>query len=368
MHLDAPKTELTVVVPCYNEKDNIAPLVDLLETALDGIDWEVLFVDDDSPDGTAREVRRVARENGRVRLLHRVGRRGLSGACIEGISSSTSQIVAVMDGDLQHDETRLAEMFGILARDPSMDVVVGSRHVAGGSAHQGLSAVRKAGSDLANGLARKLLRITTTDPMSGFFMLRRARFNEVAPRLQKQGFKILADMLAAARGRWKVAEVGYEFRSRQHGESKMDAAVTMEFLGLIIARLTGGRLSIRFILYMLVGISGVMVQLAVVWAMLGLFGDSFTVAQSIGVFVAINTNFVLNNLLTYRDRALRGAEFFKGLLSYYVVCAVGSVANVAVANLLFAVLPIWSLASFGGALMGAMWNFGASALVTWKVR
>ncbi|MCB1145128.1 MAG: polyprenol monophosphomannose synthase, partial [Leptospiraceae bacterium] len=210
-HHPTPATipALSIVVPTFNEKANIRPLVALLDAALGDVAWEVVFVDDDSPDGTAREVRDLARERGDVRVIHRIGRRGLAGACIEGILSSLAPVVAVMDADLQHDEKILADMVALFQGDDKLDLVIGSRNVDGGSSGTGLSAVRKWGSDLATSLARRFLRITASDPMSGFFMVRRESFNSVVLNLQSQGFKILADMLSASRGTWKVAEVPY---------------------------------------------------------------------------------------------------------------------------------------------------------------
>ena len=358
--------ELSVIVPTFNERENIRPLVALLDRALRGIRWEVVFVDDDSPDGTAREVRALGRERSDVRVIHRIGRRGLAGACIEGILSSVAPVVAVMDADLQHDETKLAEMFARMRNDPELDLVIGSRNAECGSAGAGLSALRKKGSDLATGLARRALRITASDPMSGFFMVRRQSFNTVVLDLQQQGFKILADMLSASRGRWKVAEIGYTFRERRHGTSKMDSAVTLEFLGLLMVRLTGGLVSIRFILFMLVGLSGLAVHLGVLGSLLTLTETPFALAQTAAVVVAMTSNFILNNMLTYKDRSLRGWDFLRGLLSFYGVCSVGAVANVGVATAVYAVLPYGLLAGFMGALVGALWNFVASALVTWR--
>ena len=204
--------DLTIVVPSFNERENVRPLVDLIAAALPDIAWEVVFVDDDSPDGTAHEVRVLGRERANVRVIHRIGRRGLSGACIEGILSSVSPIVAVMDADLQHDETKLGDMYRALVNDPKLDIAIGSRNVEDGSSGSGLSSVRKWGSDVATALARRVLRITASDPMSGFFMVRRQSFNTVAQGLQEQGFKILADMLSASKGSWKVVEIGYTFR------------------------------------------------------------------------------------------------------------------------------------------------------------
>ena len=357
--------DLSVVVPTFNERANIRPLVAHLAAALEGIAWEMIFVDDDSPDGTAAEVRDVAREDPRVRLHHRIGRRGLSGACIEGILSSIAPLVAVMDADLQHDEALLPRMVQAMADDPGLDLVIGSRHVEGGTVGGGLSGVRKWGSDRAGALARRALRITATDPMSGFFMVRRTAFNTVVLDLQTQGFKILADMLSASAGRWRVQELPYTFRPRVAGESKLDGAVTLEFLGLLVARLTGGLLPIRFVLFLMVGMTGVVVQLATVRLALG---DGFGVAQALGVFAAMTTNFLLNNNLTWRDRRLKGRAFLRGLVSFYAVCSLGAVANVGVADWVFALVPNWVLASLAGAGIGALWNFWASLMVTWRAR
>lgn len=366
MRTDVP--DLTVVIPSFNERPNVRPLIELLRVALDGIAWEAVFVDDDSPDGTADEVLSVALEDQRVRLIHRVGRRGLAGACIEGILSAISPLVAVMDADLQHDETKLAEMVAAFHANPALDLVIGSRHADGGSIGNGFSAVRAWGSDVATGLSKRMLRIEASDPMSGFFMVKRESFNQVVQGLQTQGFKILADMLAAAKGKWQVTEVGYTFRDRQFGESKLDAAVTAEFLALLVARLTGGVLPIRFILFAMVGASGVIVQLAMMRLALWTVTDVFLIAQTFGVMVAMTTNFFLNNVLTYHDRTLRGSKLVIGLFSFYVVCSVGAVANIGVADVVFRTMGQAEFASLIGAVVGAMWNFVASSLVTWKVR
>lgn len=359
--------DLTVVVPTFDERANIRPLVQHLAAALDGVAWEVIFVDDDSPDGTADEVRAVAQDNPRVRLHHRIGRRGLSGACIEGVLSSIAPLVAVMDADLQHDEALLPRMLQAMTDDPGLDLVIGSRHVNDGAVGNGLSAVRKWGSDGATALAQRLLHIDVSDPMSGFFMLRRSAFNTVVLDLQKQGFKILADMLSASGGRWRVQELPYTFRPRVAGQSKLDGAVTLEFLGLLVARLTGGLLPIRFILFLMVGLTGVVVQLGAVRASLTM-GGGFGVAQAVGVFVAMTTNFLLNNTLTWRDRRLKGRALLRGLLSFYAVCGLGAIANVGVADWVFRLVPNWVLASLAGAGIGALWNFWASLMVTWRAR
>ena len=360
--------QLSIVVPTFNERENIRPLFSLLEKTLVGRDWEVVFVDDDSPDGTAEEVRALAREVENVRVIHRIGRRGLSGACIEGILSSIAPLIAVMDCDLQHDEAALVPMLAAFEENTDLDLAVGSRNIDGGSSGDGLTGIRKWGSDLATSMTTKMLKISASDPMSGFFMVRRSSFNAVVTDLQTEGFKILADMLSASEGKWSVAEIPYTFRARQHGESKMGSAIALEFFGLLLARMSGGLVSIRLVLFLLVGFSGVIVQIAILRLLLMGATDSFVVAQSFGVLVAMTSNYIFNNALTYKDRALRGYEFFQGLLTFYVVCSIGAIANVGVASAFYDSIPQVEMASFVGAAIGATWNFVASSKFTWQVR
>lgn len=359
--------DLTVVIPTFNERANVGPMVDLLTAALQGRAWEAVFVDDDSPDGTADAVRAIAETRDNIRVLQRTGRRGLAGACIEGILSSSARLCAVIDADLQHDETRLPLMMDLFIQT-DLDLVVASRNIDGGSSEGGLSGLRHWGSAQATSLTRRALGITVNDPMSGFFMVRRSSFRAVAPQLQVAGFKILADMLAVAGPRWQVREIPYGFRQRQFGESKMDRTVALEFLGLLIARKTGGLVSIKFALFGLVGAVGVLVQLVVVALVFRVMPGHFALAQACGVTVAIANNFFLNNMLTYRDRALKGRAFLKGLASFYLVCAFGAVLNIGLADLVYRLLPVVSLASIAGAVAGAAWNFVASAQFTWRAR
>tara|TARA_B100000767_G_scaffold181183_1_gene169117 strand:+ start:131 stop:1255 length:1125 start_codon:yes stop_codon:yes gene_type:complete len=365
---DSKDIALTIVVPTYNEKLNVRPLVSLLDKALVDINWEVVFVDDDSPDGTADEVRELAKTRLDVRVIHRIGRRGLSGACIEGILSSAAPYVAVMDGDLQHDETVLISMIASFNADPELNLVIGSRNVEGGSSGNGLSGIRSFGSDMATVMARKLLKIRVQDPMSGFFMIKLESFGDVVGELQRQGFKILTDLLSASRGSWKIKEIPFVFKERQYGQSKMDSAVTLEYFGLILARLTGGAISIRFVLFLFVGLTGILVQLLMVGIFLNVMFLSFFYSQILAVILAMTSNFFLNNILTYRDQSLSGKYILFGLLSFYFVCSLGAVANVAVANLVYNFVPLWILASFFGSVISSLWNFMSSKWLTWRVR
>jgi dolichol-phosphate mannosyltransferase len=358
--------QLSVVVPTFNERDNVTKLLRKLETALAGLAWEVVFVDDNSPDGTWDVVRGLARQDNRVRCIRRIGRRGLSGACIEGILASSAPCAAVMDADLQHDEAQLPKMLALL-QDGNVDLVVGSRYIEGGSADS-FDKGRAGASALATEVAKRVLRIKIADPMSGFFMIRRDRFEQLAPQLSTQGFKILLDVVATARGELRVREIPYSFGSRLHGESKLDSMVALDFLGLVLAKLTRDVVSLRFLLFAMVGSIGVFVHFATLYIVLKGLHQPFAVAQGCGALLAMTSNFVLNNFLTYRDQRLKGFAILRGLVLFYIVCGVGLAANVGVAFSVYAQEPIWWLAGAAGALMGVVWNYAMSGLFVWRKR
>jgi dolichol-phosphate mannosyltransferase len=324
-----------------------------------------VFVDDNSPDGTASLARRMGESDSRVRCVRRIGRRGLSGACIEGMLSSQARYVAVMDADLQHDETLLTTMLEKLRGD--VDLAVASRYVAGGSAAGLAGARREHASRLSTALARNLLGVSLSDPMSGFFMIRRDRFEELAPQLSSQGFKILLDIVATAHGSLRIAELPFVFGERLYGESKLDTRVALDFAALMLAKLTNDVASFRFLLFCLVGLTGIAIHMAVLQVAVSL-GMRFGWAQTVATFVAITWNFVLNNMFTYRDQRLAGWQFVTGLIRFQVICAVGAISNVGIATVIYRYDPQWWVAGLGGALMGAVWNYVVSAAFVWRQR
>jgi dolichol-phosphate mannosyltransferase len=301
-----------------------------------------------------------------VRCIRRVGRRGLSGACIEGILASSAPFAAVIDADLQHDETQLPKMVALLASGEA-DLVVGSRYIEGYKT-EGFNKQRAGASAFATEIARRALKVEVADPMSGFFMVRRDRFEELAPQLSTQGFKILLDVVATGQGKLRTVEIPYTFGARQHGESKLDSMVALDFLGLVLAKLTNDLISLRFILFGLVGALGLLVHLAALFIALEVFKVPFPEAQATGAIIAMTSNFILNNFLTYRDQRLKGFAILRGLLLFYLVCSVGLLANVGVAFSVYDQEPIWWLAGAAGALMGVVWNYAMSGLFVWRKR
>lgn len=363
--------ELCVVVPSYNERANIGPLYDKLAIALDGIAWEMLVVDDDSPDGTAAEVAELSRRHGNLRGIRRIGRRGLSSACIEGMSATAAPYVAVIDADHQHDETILPQM---LARARAGDdIVVGSRYIEGGTVGGGFTQGRARASRWATRLSALLTGSRLSDPMSGFFLLRRDLFDEIAPTLSRDGFKILLDIIvsvtrfrAKAGAPARIGEVPYTFRQRHAGESKMSPLIAVQFLGLILSKLSRGLLPTSFLLFAMVGASGVIVHMATLWLAKNGFGFNFTNSQLTATFVAMTTNFVLNNELTYADKKLRGWRYWRGLLSFYAVCSIGALANVSLASWIYQAQPDLFLAGMAGALMSVVFNYSVTRVFTWR--
>ena len=361
--------QLSIVIPTFKERGNVAELVRRLDQALAGIAWEAIFVDDNSPDGTAEAVKEIGAGDSRVRCIRRVGRRGLAGACIEGMLSSAAPYVAVIDADLQHDEKVLPKMLARLESGEA-DLVAGTRYVEGGSAAS-FSEGRGAVSRLATRLTHKLVGTPLSDPMSGFFMMRRDRFDAIAPKLSPMGFKILLDIAATAGERLRIAEQPYEFGERFAGESKFNAQIGVEFLGLLLAKMSGDLVDPRFIFFAIVGTLGLIVHLVVLklgLAFLPAQPDLFRVAQVIATMVAMTSNFLLNNELTYRDRRLKGLAALRGFVLFCLLCSAGALANVDLASWLYTNREVWWVAGAAGAIMGALWNYAMSTLFVWRVR
>lgn len=360
----APGPDLTIVVPTFNEAGNINELVSRLADVLGDEHWEVIFVDDDSQDGTIDVLRAASRANARIRLIHRIGRRGLASAVVEGMQASSAPVIAVMDADLQHDERILPEMLRRIRSD-GLDVVIGSRHAEGGSLGE-WSKDRVRISGLATRASRLLMKTPVGDPMSGFFMMRRETLDACIRRLSSQGFKILLDILASSPTPLKIGEVGYTFRTRTHGESKLDSAVAWDYLALLLDKLVGRYIPVRFVMFAAVGGAGLVLHMIVLGLGTNAFGAPFLWAQTGATIAAMTFNFFVNNVLTYRDRRLKGWNMLKGLLLFYLTCSVGAIANVGIANFMFAEAYSWWLSGIAGVLVGAVWNYAISSVFTWR--
>ncbi len=376
--------ELTVIAPSFNEAENVEPLIEKLSAVLKGVHWEVIFVDDDSPDGTSERVREQARLDARVRCVQRLGRRGLTSACAEAVLASSAPYVAIIDADLQHDETLLPQMLAVLKNDGA-EIVIGSRYTER-KLSEGFSRARQTMSFIATRLAQAILGAKLTDPVSGFFMAKREVFDGSIRNLSGIGNKILVDIFASSSRRLEFRELPYQFRARLHGESKLDTLTVWEYLVLLADKMFGRFIPVRLILFSLVGASGVLVNFAVFWAarhalLTGAAGSyspdaavRFKVALTIATLVAATSNFFLNNILTYRDKRLRGWAVLSGLISFLAICGVGAVVSVSFAAQVRSWFPVGlqesryvlNLAVLGGIAVSTILNFSASAIFTWR--
>lgn len=355
--------QLAVVIPTFNERDNVEEMVGRLRRALRDIHWEAIFVDDNSPDGTASRIAAVAASDPRIRLIHRVGRRGLSSAVVEGMLASIAPVVAVIDADLQHDEAILLSLYH--AVEGGSDLAVGTRYAAGGSIgswSQGRAKVSQAGTTLA----RRVLGAELSDPMSGFFAIRRDALMSALPRLSSVGYKILLDIVASSPTRLAIAEVPYTFRERFSGASKLDSAILLEFALLLIDKTVGRWVPARFFMFAAVGGFGLLVHLAVLGLALEFAQLSFRVAQGTAVLISMTGNYFINNQLTYRDRRRKGLGALTGLLSFYLICGLGAAANVGIGELIYADGQSWWLAGLVGAAVGSVWNYAVTSCLTWR--
>ena len=357
--------ELAIVIPTFKERDNIDPLLESLRQTLDGIEYEVIFVDDDSPDGTAAAIREISRTNARVRVLQRIGRRGLSSACLEGMLATATPYIGVMDADLQHDERILPTMLSEL-KEGKLDLVVATRNKEGGGMGE-FADNRVRLSHLGRRLSRTVSHADLSDPMSGFFVIDRKFLDEVIHSASGTGFKILLDLVASARRPVRFAEVPYTFRKRMRGTSKLDILVGIEYLQLLLDKTFGNLIPPRFLIFSMVGVVGMLLSIGVLYLLFSDLKMQFSVAQAITTFVAMTANFFVNNSLTYRDRRLRGRRVVTGLLTFYAACFVGAVINIRIAQFIKGAGVSWYLAGAAGLAVGAVWNYGVTSITTWRL-
>ncbi len=356
--------ELAVVVPVFKERDNIVPLLERLDVVLAGVNHEIIFVDDDSPDSTSQKIREIALTNPRVRVLTRIHRRGLSSACLEGMMATAAPCIAVMDADLQHDERILPAMLAQL-RQGDVDLVVGTRNAGDGSMGE-FSAARVQLSHLGRRLSRLISRCELSDPMSGFFMLTRPFLEQAVRQTSGIGFKILLDLVATSPRPVRLAEIPYTFGARLHGESKLDIMVGLEYLQLLLDKLIGEWIPPRFVIYVLVGSLGAVVCLVLLLLLVRVMHLDLFVAQVVATWITMTANFFLNNVLTYRDRKLRGRALWMGLFTFYLACSVGAFSNLRVAAAARQVGFSWYGAGVLGLTVGAIWNYLVTSIWIWR--
>jgi len=358
------RIELAVILPTFKERENVPVVLEALSKTLSGIEWEVVFVDDHSPDGTAELVREIALQDPRVRIIERIGRRGLSSACIEGMLATAAPYLAVMDADMQHDESILPKMLERIKRE-QLDIIVASRNIEGGSMGKFVPS-RVWLSQLGARISKLVCRCEVSDAMSGFFLMDRKYFQLVVGNLTGMGFKILVDLLASSPRPVRLGEIPYHFRDRKLGESKLDVNVELEYLFLVVDKIVGKAIPTRFAVFVLVGSLGLLVHLGVLALLHYRTLIDFSRAQATATVVAMTFNFLLNNTVTFRDRQLKGWRLLRGLFYFYVACSVGAIINVSFAEFLNQHEVPWYLAGISGMAISSVWNYGVNTVFTWR--
>jgi dolichol-phosphate mannosyltransferase len=358
--------DLSVIAPTFKEAENVPVLFERMKVALDGLAWEMIVVDDDSPDGTFDVAFAIAARDARMRCVRRLARSGLAGAVIEGWMSSSAEFVAVIDADLQHDERILPEMYRALAEGRA-ELAIGTRLEDG--LEPGFSPARQKLSGLGAWLFRRAAGAAISDPMSGFFMLRRAIVERLARRLSPDGFKLLVDVLLSSDRPLKIAEIPYSFRKRAACESKLSALVGFEFLGLVVRHASGGYLPVRFVLFSVIGAFGLVVHLATLYALkLAAEPFNFSIAQFVATLVAMASNFVLNNEITYRRLRFSGLGLIPGFLAFAAACSFGVLANIDTASWIYRSSRPWWIPGLTGAMLSLFWNYSVSTNLIWRPR
>ncbi len=356
-------TTLSVIVPTWNEKENVPILMDRLMKVLEGISAEIIVVDDNSRDRTWEVVEHLHEKYFNVRGIRRIGRSGLASAVIEGVLASHAEFVAVIDADLQHDETRLPPMLR-LAQEGA-DVVVGSRYL-NESGTGDWAKERIAMSRLATILSSKISRHKISDPMSGFFLIRRKIFCECVEKLEGRGFKILLDILTHySPEQINIKEISYVFNPRHSGESKLSSTVIVQFLEFLIHQKVRKYISPRFLRFAMVGSWGALVHFSLLYLFYKHFQFTFQGSLIIAIESAIVVNYVLNNLWTYSEVRKRGRDLFGGFLKYNLATSVGGVTNFMISSYLIGQGFHWVSASLIGAAIGVLWNYTLSKMFTW---
>lgn len=358
---------LSIVLPTYNERQNVGRILEELLPLQQRFDLEVLFVDDDSADGTADLIKQLAHGQSGVRLIRRVGRAGLASAIKEGILDATGDVIVVMDCDGQHEPAAVEAAVTALLSTGS-DLVVGSRFHPDAAIH-GLSVKRTRNSTWANTIARFSLPgyRRLTDYMSGFFALRPDAALRFVRRVDVNGFKFLYELLSISRGSLRVSEIPLRFQARVAGDSKLDLAIVWDLGVSILHTLLLRSIPRRAISFALVGLSGVAVQMLVVQALMGGTGLAFKQALPIAVVVAASSNYLINNALTFRFQRQQGTALLKGLLKFLLVASLPVLANVGVASSFYNLVSRNTfLAQLAGILVVFVWNYAASSRFVWN--
>lgn len=356
------KKNISIVIPTFNEKDNIIQLFNEIKNSLGNtnISWEAIFVDDSNNDETTNVIRTLQNYESNVILIKRIENRGLSSALIQGALSSSSEYVLFMDADLQHPPKKILNLYNEI-KNNNYDVVSASRFLEDNKL---LKQKRYKASSFVNYLLRRLFKINYSDILTGFFIINRNFFFNNYKKLSNIGFKLLLDIILSNKNKIKYNEISFEFQKRYTGESKLNSKVFIDFIILIIDKITGRIIPGRYFIYSLIGSFGILFQLISFSFLLNYINFNYSLITSI--ILTIYFNFSLNNQFTYSDLKKKGKNFYYGLLKYYFFCSFGALFNFISAKLFYENIPNIYLAVLIGAFIGSIWNYSMNTSYNWN--
>tara|TARA_Y100001968_G_scaffold333150_1_gene394399 strand:- start:1441 stop:2547 length:1107 start_codon:yes stop_codon:yes gene_type:complete len=359
---------ISVILPTYNEKDNIELIIDEILSSTNSFQTEIIIIDDNSNDGTIDLVKSLSKKDSRIRLIRRIGRSGLASAIKEGLLNANSDIAVVMDSDGQHQASDVVNGINHL-NDYNYDLVIGSRFLSKANI-EGLSSRRKEGSTLANYLSRLSLSNNynqLTDYMSGCMILYMKSCLPYIYKVDVNGFKFLYELLSVSKGKLIIDEIPLLFKPRRHGQSKLELSILWDFLISFLHTLSFRLLPRRAISFALVGATGVLIQLSATYILMGLFLLDFEKALPLAVIIAASSNYLINNLLTFRAERLSGWLLSKGLLKFLLVASLPVIANIGLATSFYkSVYQSTFLAQLAGIFVVFIWNYVASSRFVWN--
>jgi dolichol-phosphate mannosyltransferase len=357
------KDSISLIIPTYNEKDNIKPLIERIGKALSGYNYEVVIVDDNSKDGTIDIANSLAAQYP-LKILVRRNEKGLSTAVIHGIKNSTGKYVLVMDADLQHPPEILPSL--VKAVEDGADMAFASRYVPGGGCPQwGL--VRRIISKGATKISHILLPASrrVNDPMSGFFIFKREGMDP--DKLKPIGYKIALEILLLGRFD-KVAEVPFLFEERTAGQSKLKAKTQIDYLKHVFSLMVRTGELAMLLKFIAVGLSGVVVNMGVYWLLTRYTGlkNIDWLANLLGIEASILTNFILNDTFTFARRRA-GKSFIGRLLKFNFISAAGAGVQTGVFLLFTRAFGVFDMLSlFIGIVIAFLLNYFINRNWTWK--
>ncbi len=354
--------DVSIIIPTRNERENLPVLIGKLQQVMEGRHYEIVIVDDDSEDATWQVAEEFVQRYRNITVIRRINRKGLSSAITEGFLLGKGKYVAVLDADLQHDHRLIGAMLDEIG---DCDLVIGSRYMNQKSV-PGWDSWRSRLSRAGTIMAQKLLKQEISDPMSGFFMIRRKIMQEIAPQLFEHGYKILFDILIR-RPDLKVKELPYDFKARLYGTSKLTAAVIFDFADLLISRAIPSRFNFQFIRYGAVGASGVVIHLFTLYVLYVVMGLLYPVSLVFAIETAMVSNYALNNQWTFKEHRFLGLQWWKGLVKFNLACMLGSALNLAIGWYLVEKTVPWFYASVLGIWVGTSWNYLSNRFFTWGV-